>query len=311
VVHLAVRKRVDESMSRPVWYYQQNVTGLANVIAAMELAGADRLVFSSSVAVYGEPAGGEDWPTAPVNPYGETKLAGEWLVRDAARAGVLRGVALRYFNVAGSGWDDLGDPTVLNLVTMVLDRLVCGEAPRVFGSDYPTPDGSCLRDFVHVLDVARAHTAALEHLDRLDGPGDVGALNVGTEVGASVLEVIAALGRITGIDAIPRVEPRRAGDRPSALASVDRIGTVLGWRAEAGLDEILRSARSAWPARRRRPSRGSGARRTAARRLRRAAAPRRRARPLPASAVRTRGGRARCLPGTGRRGSSTGRARGA
>jgi UDP-glucose 4-epimerase len=251
VVHLAARKRVDESVARPAWYYQQNVGGTANVIAAMALAGADRLVFSSSAAVYGEPTAAvvaEDSPTVPVNPYGETKLAGEWLVRDAARAGVLRGVALRYFNVAGAGWDDLGDPEVLNLVTMVLERLVRGQAPQVFGTDYVTPDGSCVRDFVHVRDVARAHTAALEHLDRPAAAGSAGCdvLNVGTGVGASVLEVVAALGRITGLDATPIVAARRAGDAPSAVATVDRIRTVLGWRAESGLEATLRSAWSAW-----------------------------------------------------------------
>jgi UDP-glucose 4-epimerase len=203
----AARKQVDESMTRPAWYYQQNVNGLANVIAAMELSGADRLVFSSSAAVYGDPADvaiAEDAPTVPVNLYGETKLVGEWLVRDAARAGILRGAALRYFNVAGAGWDELSDPAVLNLVTRVLHRLGQGEAPRVFGTDYPTPDGTCVRDFVHVLDVARAHTAALEHLDHLETPSRLAVFNVGTGIGSSVLEVIAALGRITGLDEILR-----------------------------------------------------------------------------------------------------------
>jgi UDP-glucose 4-epimerase len=250
VIHFAARKRVDESVARPVWYYQQNVTGLANVIAAMETAGADRLIFSSSAAVYGTTELArvpEDAPTHPVNPYGETKLVGEWLVRDASAAGILRGVALRYFNVAGSGWPDLGDPTVLNLVTMVLDRLTRGEAPRVFGNDYPTSDGTCVRDFVHVLDLARAHIAALAHLDRAGAGFDV--FNVGTGRGASVLEVVSRLGSVTGLDATPTIEGRRAGDPPSVVASVDRIETELGWRAEADLDEIMRSAWSAWPGR--------------------------------------------------------------
>lgn len=252
VIHFAARKRVDESVARPAWYFQQNITGLANVIAAMEKVGADRLVFSSSAAVYGAPTVprvGEDFPTKPVNPYGETKLVGEWLVRDAAAAGLLQGVALRYFNVAGSGWPELGDPAVLNLVTMVLDRLTRGVAPRVFGTDYPTPDGSCVRDFVHVLDLARAHIAALEHLDRAR-PG-FAAFNVGTGRGASVLEVVSRLGSVTGIDATPTIEGRRVGDPPSVVASVDRIERELGWHAEADLDEILRSAWLAWPGRQR------------------------------------------------------------
>jgi UDP-glucose 4-epimerase len=249
VIHFAARKRVDESVARPAWYYQQNVTGLANVIAAMETAGADRLVFSSSAAVYGATSLAlvpEDAPTEPVNPYGETKLAGEWLVRDAAVAGILRGVALRYFNVAGSGWPDLGDPAELNLVTMVLARLTRGEAPRVFGIDYPTPDGSCVRDYVHVLDLARAHIAVLEALDRARAGFEV--FNVGTGRGASVLDVVSRLGSITGLDARPTIEGRRTGDPPSIVAAVARIETELGWRAEADLDEILRSAWLAWPA---------------------------------------------------------------
>ena len=249
VVHFAAHKQVAESVARPAWYYQQNVTGLANVVSAMEQAHVQKLVFSSSAAVYGNPAVEvvpESAPTSPVNPYGETKLIGEWLVRDAARAWGLRGVSLRYFNVAGAGWPDLGDPVVTNLVTMVLDRLERGERPRVFGSDYPTPDGTCVRDFVHVIDLARAHLAALEYLDRDDRPFDV--FNVGTGKGSSVLDVVAQLGVVSGLDSSPVVLGRRLGDPASVVASVDRIGSVLGWRAEAGLSEILSSAWSAWVA---------------------------------------------------------------
>jgi UDP-glucose 4-epimerase len=201
VVHFAARKQVAESVVRPAWYYQQNVTGLANVVAAMEQARVQRLVFSSSAAVYGNLAVEvvpESAPTSPVNPYGETKLIGEWLVRDAARAWGLRGVSLRYFNVAGAGWPDLGDPVMTNLVTMVLDRLVRGERPQIFGSDYPTPDGTCVRDFVHVIDLARAHLAALEYLDRDDRPFDV--FNVGTGKGSSVLDVVGQLGELSSPD---------------------------------------------------------------------------------------------------------------
>lgn len=250
VVHFAARKRVDESVARPAWYFRQNVTGLANVVEAMGSAGADQLVFSSSAAVYGateEASVAEDAPTVPVNPYGETKLAGEWLLRDAAHAGVLRGVALRYFNVAGSGWDDLGDPAVLNLVTMVLDRLARGEAPRVFGTDYATPDGTCVRDFVHVLDLARAHVAALERT-AVAPAGTCEVFNVGTGQGASVEQVVRALVRLTGVDTGVDYAPRRAGDPPSVVASVDRIREVLGWTAQEDLESILASAWSAWQA---------------------------------------------------------------
>lgn len=247
VVHLAGRKRVDESIERPAWYFEQNITGLAHVLGAMELAGVSRLVFSSSAAVYGSTTGPsvrEDDPTAPVNPYGETKLAGEWLVRAAARRGPLRAVSLRYFNVAGAGWPDLGDPTVQNLVTRVLDRLTRGERPDVFGTDYPTPDGTCVRDFVHVLDLARAHLSALDHL--VTTPRSEMVLNVGTGTGASVREVLAGLGRVTGLPAEAVERGRRAGDPAAVVACVDKIRAELGWRAEADLEETLRSAWGAW-----------------------------------------------------------------
>ncbi|MGY4643135.1 UDP-glucose 4-epimerase GalE [Cellulomonas sp. URHB0016] len=248
LVHLAARKRVDESVARPLWYYQQNVTGLAHVLEAVTAAGVGRVVFSSSAAVYGdthERLVREQSATVPVNPYGETKLIGEWLLRDCARAGTLRAVALRYFNVAGSGWPELGDPAVLNLVTMVLERLSRHEAPRIFGSDYETPDGTCVRDFVHVMDLAEAHVAALDHLARPDRPA-FEAFNVGTGRGASVLEVVQQLVALAGADVAPVLEGRRAGDPPSVVAQVDRFHETVGWRATRDLSEVLASAWSAW-----------------------------------------------------------------
>src|SRR5690606_4800439 len=227
VIHFAARKQVGESVARPAWYYQQNVTGLANVVAAMESTGADRLIFSSSAAVYGMPdveVVTEDTEPRPINPYGETKLVGEWLIADAARAWGLRSASLRYFNVAGAGWPELGDPAVLNLVPMVLDRLERGERPKIFGDDYPTPDGTCIRDYLHVLDLAHAPLAALDHLD--DAADGATVLNVGTGRGASVREVVDELGRVSGLDVTPDVEPRRAGDPPRLVASAERIGEV-------------------------------------------------------------------------------------
>lgn len=248
VIHLAARKRVGESITRPAWYFQQNVTGLATMLSAMEAAKVGQLVFSSSAAVYGNPATAvvsEDAATLPASPYGETKLIGEWLVRDAARAWGLRGVSLRYFNVAGAGWADLGDPEVANLITMVLERLSRGERPKVFGSDYPTPDGSCVRDFVHVTDLADAHLAALAYLTRPERSWDV--FNVGTGRGSSVLEVVEGLVEATGLSGAPELTARRPGDPASVVASVDRIACAMDWRARATLPDILASAWRAWP----------------------------------------------------------------
>jgi UDP-glucose 4-epimerase len=244
VVHLAARKQVAESVRRPAWYYAQNVGGTAHLLSAMEAAGVGRMVFSSSAAAYGQPVTvsvTEDEPPAPINPYGETKLVGEWLVRDAARAWGLSQVSLRYFNVAGAGWTDLGDTALLNLVPIVLDRLLHGQAPVIFGDDYPTPDGTCVRDYVHVLDLAEAHMAALDHLrDRDDRPFDT--FNVGTGSGSSVAQVVAEAVRATGRPSTPRIAARRPGDPAALVADVSRIDKVLKWRAKNGLQEIVESA---------------------------------------------------------------------
>lgn len=246
VIHFAARKQIPESIARPLWYAQQNIGGVHAVLDAMCLVGVERLVFSSSAAVYGDARGvvAEDAPTEPVNPYGRTKLAGEWLVADAARAHGLRAISLRYFNVAGAGWPELADRAVLNLVPMVLERLDAGEAPRIFGDDYPTPDGTCVRDFVHVLDVAEAHLAALDALG--EGASPHRALNVGTGVGASVGEVVEGLRRRRP-GSVPAAHlDRRPGDPSEVVADVELIAAELGWRARRTLDEILDSAVAGW-----------------------------------------------------------------
>lgn len=244
VVHLAARKRVDESVARPLYYYQQNIDGLHNVLNAMVRTGVRRLVFSSSAAVYGETSIGqvpESGPMLPVNPYGRTKLVGEWLCRDLAAAGELDVVALRYFNVAGAGRPELGDPAVLNLVTMVIDRLRRGEAPIIFGEDYLTPDGTCVRDFIHVADLADAHGMALEAL--MDGSvSGFEVFNVGTGRGASVRQVVHQLVELSGLDIEPVIAPRRAGDPATVVASVELVKQRLGWRTQSDLECILTSA---------------------------------------------------------------------
>ncbi|WP_336923867.1 UDP-glucose 4-epimerase GalE [Aquipuribacter sp. SD81] len=250
VVHLAARKAVGESVEQPARYYHQNVAGLANLLTAMQQSGVDRLVFSSSAATYGMPdvaAVDEDLECRPINPYGETKLVGEWLVRAAARAHGLRAVSLRYFNVAGTARPELADVVRANLIPIVLGRAAEGLPVVVNGGDYPTPDGTCVRDYVHVADLADAHVRALEHLDRDERPHDV--LNVGTGTGASVLEVVDALSAALGREVPVEVGPRRDGDPPALVASVERIRDVLGWQARRGLAEICESAVAAARAR--------------------------------------------------------------
>ncbi|MGI5952277.1 MAG: UDP-glucose 4-epimerase GalE [Brooklawnia sp.] len=249
VIHFAARKQVGESVERPMYYYRQNVGGLTNLLEAMAATSTSKIIFSSSAAVYGapdDPVVTEDSPTNPVNPYGRTKLIGEWMLADAQRAWGLNWMALRYFNVAGAAWPELGDPVVMNLVPMVLDRLARGQAPRIFGADYDTPDGTCIRDYVHVGDLARAHIVALQGLDT-EPPHRV--YNVGTGTGTSVRQIIEAVGRACGMDATPVIEPRRPGDPPKLIASADRISTDLGFTATAGVDQIVESAWAAWQAR--------------------------------------------------------------
>jgi len=251
VVHLAAKKQVGESVARPEWYYRQNVGGLGAVLEAARAVGCDRLVFSSSAAVYGEPAGGvvdEDARPDPINPYGQTKLVGEWMIRAAARAWGLRQVSLRYFNVAGAGRPELGDPAVLNLVTLVLDRLERGEAPLVFGDDYPTPDGTCVRDYVHVADLAAAHVAALDYLERPAPAYDT--FDVGAGQGVSVTQMLTAIASATGTSVLPQVVDRRPGDPAVLVATAARIRTELGWEPRRGLDDIVATAWSAWRAQR-------------------------------------------------------------
>lgn len=243
VIHLAARKKVGESVDLPEWYYKQNIGGLANLLEAMKAESVTRLVFSSSAATYGMPdvaACREDMICQPINPYGETKLVGEWLARAAGRAWGLRVVNLRYFNVAGAGWHDLADTAVANLIPIAFAALKAGQTPVVFGDDYPTTDGSCVRDYVHVHDLADAHLSALEYLGRDDRKFDT--FNVGTGQGSSVFEVLDEIRRATGIDFEKVVEPRRAGDPPSLCADVSRINNELGWHAKKNLAEIVESA---------------------------------------------------------------------
>ncbi|MEU2560511.1 UDP-glucose 4-epimerase GalE [Streptomyces longispororuber] len=247
VVHLAARKQVGESVERPLRYYEQNVGGLVTLLDAVVAAGVRRFVFSSSAAVYGDPPAAElvaeDAPCAPVSPYGETKLAGEWLVRAAGRAHGIATTCLRYFNVAGAARPELADTGVSNVIPMVFDRLARGEAPRVFGADHPTPDGTCVRDYVHVSDLAEAHLAAAR---REGAPGTDLTVNIGRGKGVSVRELLAVVAEVTGDGRAPVVEPRRPGDAPRAVADVRRAERELGFTATRGVREMVASAWAGW-----------------------------------------------------------------
>jgi UDP-glucose 4-epimerase len=246
VVHMAADSLVGESVAEPARYYRTNVQGSLALLDAMRAAGASRLVFSSTAAVYGEPAKQpieESDPTLPTSPYGETKLAVERALPWYGGAWGLRWISLRYFNAAGASAarGERHDPET-HLVPLLLEAAAGRRGPlTVFGDDYPTRDGTCVRDYVHVVDLARAHVQALVALD--DGHPS-GAYNLGCGGdGYTVREVIAVAERVTGRPVPVRVGARRAGDPAVLVASADRITRELGWRpARQDLGEIVGSA---------------------------------------------------------------------
>jgi UDP-glucose 4-epimerase len=247
VVHLAAKKQVEESVRLPLLYYRQNVEGLRVLLDEVVAAGVESFVFSSSAAVYGSPDVDlvrEDTDCHPVNPYGRTKLIGEQMLAEVAAATGLRHVSLRYFNVAGAARPELADRGAANLVPMVFERLTARQAPRIFGDDHPTPDGTCIRDFIHVSDIASAHVAAARAL--ADERVQALTANIGRGEGVSVREMIETIRRVTGTAdqpwAEPVVEPRRAGDPARVVASADVIRERLGWQAQHGLDDMVSSA---------------------------------------------------------------------
>lgn len=247
VVHLAGFKYAGVSVQRPLHTYEQNVTGTAHLLAAMAAEGVDRLVFSSSAAVYGTPdvpLVTEATPTAPESPYGESKLIGEWLLADQARATGLRHTSLRYFNVVGSGTPDLYDTSPHNLFPLVFDALLAGRTPRINGDDYPTPDGTCVRDYLHVADLAAAHVTAAQALT--EGRPLETVYNLGSGDGVSVRQIMTAVAAATGIAFTPEVGPRRPGDPARIVASGELAARDLGWRMRHTLDEMVASA---WQAR--------------------------------------------------------------
>jgi UDP-glucose 4-epimerase len=250
VLHLAAKKAVGESVEQPLRYWHENVGGMRSLLQSCLDEGIDRVLFSSSAAVYGEPPVDrvtEDTPVRPISPYGETKLVGEWMLRDLAVATPLRWAALRYFNVAGAGGPELADRSVANLVPLTFQALTDGRKPQLFGDDYDTRDGSCIRDYIHVVDLAEAHAAAARRIDEESaGFGEV--YNVGRGEGVTVKEVFAVAREVTGTDFVVDVVGRRAGDPAAYFADPAKIAAQLGWKARLDLAEMVSSAWAGWQA---------------------------------------------------------------
>jgi UDP-glucose 4-epimerase len=248
VIHVAGFKYAGVSVQRPLHTYEQNVTATAILLEAMQEVGIDRIVFSSSAAVYGTPPGEivtEDTPKNPQSPYGETKLIGEWLLRDQGVAVGLRHTSLRYFNVVGSGDPAIYDSSPHNLFPLVFEALVDGRVPRINGDDYPTPDGTNVRDYIHVADLAWSHVVAAQRLDA--GESVEAAYNLGSGDGLSVKQIMTAIADATGIAFEPTIAPRRSGDPARIVAEGDLAARDLDWQMRHTLDEMVQSA---WTARR-------------------------------------------------------------
>ena len=250
VIHLAAKKKVGESVERPDYYWQENVGGFQNLVTAMRRHGVLNLVFSSSAAVYGAPniepgqTISEFENCAPINPYGLTKLEGEIISEALTVSDGFKVAALRYFNVAGAGQPELGDQFAFNLVPIVFEAMDSGLPPKVFGNDYSTPDGSCIRDYVHVQDLAEAHVAAMNLVESMQPGFEV--VNIGTGVGASVFEVMSMVQYVTGIELNPEIVDRREGDPAALVADVSKARDILDWESRFQLRDIVQSAWNAW-----------------------------------------------------------------
>jgi len=241
VIHLAAKKAVGESVSNPLKYYTNNVGGTMNLLAAMSLKNVNKIVFSSSAAVYSpseKDAIEESDPTDPLSPYGATKLLSEQLISKVGQAEGFSTISLRYFNVVGSKKVEFGDNSRDNLVPKVFAAFKEGKSPEIYGADYPTKDGTCIRDYIHVQDLAEAHLVALKQLDtKVDG-----VYNVGSGTGYSVKEIFDQLEESMAVKLNPVISARRPGDSPKLIASIKKIEKDLGWRPKATLKEMIDSA---------------------------------------------------------------------
>lgn len=243
VIHLAGFKYAGVSVERPLHTYAENVNGMIALLQAMEDVGIGTVVFSSSAGVYGTVDTDqvtEQTPTRPESPYGESKLVGEWLIGDQARARGIRHTSLRYFNVVGSGSKELRDTSPHNLFPLAMSMLLRGEVPRINGDDYPTPDGTCIRDYIHVSDLALAHLEAAKKLT--DATPLEPVYNLGSGDGVSVRQIMDTLRQVSAIDFTPVVGPRRPGDPARIVASGELAARDLGWQMRHTLIDMVRSA---------------------------------------------------------------------
>jgi len=245
VIHLAAKKAVGESVLNPSLYYQENIGGLISLLEAMSHADVKKIVYSSSAAVYGTPKEdrvSEEAATNPESPYGETKLVGEWLLKADQQARNIKWVSLRYFNVVGAGGDELGDTGVNNLIPMVFSAISRNESPQIFGNDYATKDGTCIRDYIHVEDLAFAHVLAAKKLT--ENYSEI--LNIGTGQGYSVKEVMDLIEKVIGKKINYEYVGRRSGDPAQTIADPSKALKDLNWKAKLDLEEMISSSWNAW-----------------------------------------------------------------
>jgi UDP-glucose 4-epimerase len=242
VIHLAAKKAVEESVKNPLKYYENNLSGTLNVLAAMSINKVKKIVFSSTAVVYDSTTKdslSEDDRKNPLSPYASTKLFGEELIGLTFKSEGISSISLRYFNVVGAGDPNLGDNARDNLVPRTFKALRENRTPEIYGNDYNTNDGTCIRDYVHVVDLAKAHLVSLDSLDKSPGTS---VYNVGSGTGYSVSEMMNQMKLSTGINFEARIMPRRPGDPERLVADISKIQNELGWKPIATLKEMIDSS---------------------------------------------------------------------